>query len=148
MMEFDKRIVLLIPYVLVTIVALFYIVRKLVKSRRLFKRDRLLLKHTQSLSDFSDDLKRRVEREIGSNTYLGFIFAVDRAVVLLCSISRENAGWFGEDGVYSEGFLHHLKNLLGSMHAKRAVDGRIGEIEEKFARVVAEYEARVRRIKK
>jgi hypothetical protein len=144
MTQFD---IVTIAVVLIVIVGGFWIISRMIKGRRLFKRDQPPLIHTRSLSDFSDDLKRNVEMEIGDNTYLGFIFAVDRAVVLLCCMSRENPRWFGRDGIYSKDFLRHLKSLLASIHTKGASDPRIAKIEEKLKKVVAEYEVWVRKAK-
>jgi hypothetical protein len=134
-----------IAIVLIFIVGVIWITRRLIKDWRLFNRNRLLMEHTQSLSDFSDDLRRTVNKEIGEDTYLRLLFSIDRTVALFCCMAREKPEWFGEDGVYSESFLHQMKNLLDSMRKRKAIDARIGEIEDKFAKILFEHEARARK---
>jgi hypothetical protein len=96
----------------------------------------------KSLYAFSNELTLVIREEAKDNHYLRFVVALDRTLVALCGLIGDNPSRFDED-IY-EDFLNHLRSILGSIRSYKMTDSRFGEIEEKFAKIVSEHEARVR----
>jgi hypothetical protein len=125
--------------VLVLVIAVLFF---LIRWWRLIRRGRLSVESMKSLYAFSNELTLVIREEAKDNHYLRFVVALDRTLVALCGLIGDNPSRFDED-IY-EDFLNHLRSILGSIRSYKMTDSRFGEIEEKFAKIVSEHEARVR----
>jgi hypothetical protein len=113
---------------------------------RLIRRGKSLVKSMKSLYAFSNELTLVIREEAKNNDYLRFVIALDRSLVALCGLIGDNPSWFDGD-MYSEDFVDRLRSILGSIRAREMTDCRFSQIEEKFARIVSEHEAYVRKAK-
>jgi hypothetical protein len=121
--------------VLVLVIAVLFF---LIRWWRLIRRGRLSVESMKSLYAFSNELTLVIREEAKDNHYLRFVVALDRTLVALCGLIGDNPSRFDED------FLNRLKSIHGSIRSYKMTDSRFGEIEEKFAKIVSEHEARVR----